>query len=361
MQPSENVQSRRRLRDLGVVIGKYEPGPLNAITDVDGVLVGHSTVIEGSRIRTGSTAIVPHGGNVFQDRVPAGVSVFNGFGKLAGSTQIQELGEIETPILLTNTLATGRAIDAIHRWTLSQPGNEHVTSINAIVGETNDSRLNDIRAGRPALDEISVALESASSGAVAEGSIGAGTGTVCFGVKGGIGTSSRHVQIGNDSYVIGSLVQTNFGGTLRVDGRPLNRCVGEADKDGSIMIIVATDAPLCDRNLRRLAERAFGGLARTGAAFSNGSGDYALAFSTAPGVRRHRDGRVAARPCPVLPNDLVSPLFESVIETVEESILNSLVMAESIEGYDAGRKRPNRVESIAYDAIIAAIGSNRTL
>jgi D-aminopeptidase len=235
-----------RARDLGIGIGRFPPGPLNAITDVPGVAVGHVTLIEGERTRTGATAILPHSGNVFADRPRAGLAVLNGFGKFAGATQIRELGEIETPILLTNTLAVGRGIEALVRHTLAQPGNELVTSVNAVVGETNDGRLNDIRAARPDVTELRRAIDTAAPGPVAEGSVGAGTGTVAFGLKGGIGTASRMVG----DHRLGVLVQANFGGTLRIDGRPLAE-TSEADTDGSIVLVIATDAPLGARNLER--------------------------------------------------------------------------------------------------------------
>lgn len=332
---------RKRARELGVAPGDLPTGPQNAITDVAGVRVGHVTLIEGDRIRTGATAILPHGGNVFQEKVPAGLAILNGFGKLAGATQVMELGEIETPILLTNTLAVGRAIEASNRWTLAQAGNERVASVNALVGETNDSRLNDIRAGRPEVTEIIAAIENAMEGPVAEGGVGAGTGTVAFGFKGGIGTSSRRVEIGGKSYIVGVLVQSNYGGTLRIDG--VKPPASSPDVDGSIMIVAATDAPLSDRNLRRLATRCFGGLARTGAALSNGSGDYALAFSTAAEVRRVPERRRALSEVVDLPNDLASPLFVAAIEATEEAILNSLFMAEDMAGFDTARGKPNRI------------------
>lgn len=344
--------ARRRLRDLGITPGVFAPGPLNAITDVSGVLVGHATVVEGTTIRTGATAILPHGGNIFRDKVPAALAVFNGYGKFVGSTQIDELGEIETPIVLTNTLATGRAIEAIHAHTLAQTGNNRVVSINAVVGETNDSRLNDIRTGRPDISEIRAAIDAARDGAVAEGAVGAGAGTVAFGMKGGIGTSSRHVPFkSGEIFTIGVLVQSNYGGRLLVDGEPWSSKPASEDKDGSIVIVVATDAPLCERNLKRLGERAFGGLAKTGAALSNGSGDYALVFSTNESVRRTPNRRAAIAAVPTLPNELVSPLFEAVIEATEEAILNSLCMAHTVEGYDAGSGKPSRVEAISLRAL----------
>jgi len=316
----------KRARDHGIEIGRFATGPLNAITDVAGVQVGHVSCREGARTRTGATGIVPHGGNIFREKCSAGLAICNGYGKLAGATQLQELGELETPILLTNTLAVGRGLEALIRHTLAQPGNEAVTSINAVVGETNDSKLNDIRAARPTVDEMTEALANAASGPVQEGSIGAGSGTVAFGYKGGIGTSSRLV---ND-HTIGVLVQSNFGRTLRVDGREYPN-TSEADKDGSIMIVIATDAPLCPRNLKRLATRSFAGLARIGSSLSNGSGDYAIAFSTA------REGEVS--------NAEVSPYFEAAIEATEEAIVNSLLMAEDTEGWDAGKNKPNFVKA----------------
>jgi D-aminopeptidase len=343
-------ENRTRLRALGISIGHFETGPLNAITDVEGVAVGHATCVEGDRTRTGATAILPHMGNLFQDKVPAALAVFNGFGKFAGSTQIAELGEIETPILLTNTLGVGRAIEAINHHTLAQAGNERVVSLNAVVGETNDSRLNDIRAARPTVAEMADALAVAKPGPVEEGAVGAGTGTVAFGLKGGIGTSSRVVSVAGTPYTIGVLVQSNYGGKLTVAGQAYD-AKGAHDKDGSIVMIVATDAPLCSRNLKRLAERCFGGLARTGAALSNGSGDYALAFSTADAVRRTPERRKAIANYPVLSNDVVSPLFEAIIEASEEAILNSMTMATTTHGYNAGTGKPSTIHAISLDAL----------
>lgn len=317
-----------RLRELGYVIGHHPTGPLNAITDVAGVAVGHVTLIEGARTRTGVTAILPHGGNLFQRKVRAGFSVLNGFGKFAGSSQIVELGTLETPILLTNTLAVGRAMEALVAHTLALPENGLVTSINAVVGETNDGRLNDIRALRPTGDECLQAIASAQTGPVAEGAVGAGTGTVAFGLKGGVGTASRRVG----GHVLGVLVQANFGGHLRVDGAPVDTLAAH-DADGSIVIILATDAPLDAGALRRVATRAFGGLARTGAALSHGSGDYALAFSTADR-------------CEPLPGDALSALFEAAIEVTEEAILNALVMATPMQGFDATTGLPASVDAL---------------
>ena len=333
---------KRRARELGIVPGILSTGPLNAITDVDGVRIGQVTLIEGEDIRTGATAILPHGGNLYMDTVPAGVVVGNGYGKLMGSTQIAELGEIETPVVLTNTLAVPRAAGAILDWTLSQPGNESIRSVNPVVGETNDGYLNDIRRRVLTVGRIRRAIESAETGPVMEGCVGAGTGTVAFGWKGGIGTSSRRLPRNLGGYTIGTLVQSNFGGVLQILGAPVGQSLGRyylqdaMDRDvvdGSIMIVIATDAPLSDRNLTRLARRAFAGLARTGAAMSNGSGDYAIAFSTAESVRRTRQRRSGLVTLIELPNELMSPLFQATIEATEEAIYDSLFMASSSTGY----------------------------
>lgn len=331
---------RPRLRELGIRIGVFEPGPFNAITDVAGVRVAHRTLIEGDRIRTGVTAIVPHGGNVFQDKVPAAIVVGNGFGKLMGVTQVQELGEIETPILLTNTLAVPQAAEGVIRWTLAQPGNDAVRSVNAVVGETNDGGLNDIRTRTITPQHAIEAIEQARTGPVEEGAVGAGTGTIAFGLKGGIGTSSRALSTRDGGYVVGVLVQSNFGGLLTVNGAPLwkrlniNPFAPPADNAGSIMIVVATDAPLSDRNLERLARRALVGLSRTGATLSNGSGDYVIAFSTAEEVRRTPARRAAVASYAELPNDLMTALFQAVAEATEEAIINSLLKAAPIKGAD---------------------------
>ncbi len=335
------MTDRRRARDLGLRLGVLPTGPLNAITDVTGVRVGHVTVIEGDDIRTGATAIVPHDGNPFQDKVPAGLAVGNGFGKLAGATQLVELGELETPIVLTNTLAVPRAVDAILDWTLAQPGNEAVISVNAVVGETNDGYLNNIRRRilTPAI--IRRAIDTAVEGPVTEGAVGAGTGTVAFGWKGGIGTASRRLPASLGGYTVGALVQSNFGGVLQMAGLPVGVALGrysfkrelDTAADGSIMMVLATDAPLADRNLGRLATRAMAGLARTGAAMSHGSGDYAIAFSTAHDVRRTAPRRAALATLGELPNERVSPLFLAAIEATEEAILNSLCMATTVTGY----------------------------
>jgi D-aminopeptidase len=331
-----SAQARPRARDVGVAPGVGATGPLNAITDVAGVRVGHTTIVEGDSVRTGVTAIVPHGGNVFQDKVAGSVFVGNAFGKLAGSTQVNELGTIETPIVLTNTLSVGVALDAVVRYTLAQPGNEEVRSVNAVVGETNDGGLNDIRGLHVKTDHVISAIRNASDGAVDEGAVGAGTGTICYGWKGGIGTSSRKLE--RTGYMVGVLAQTNFGGNLTIAGVPIYKMLqpprrgganaGEA-ADGSCMLIVATDAPLDSRDLRRLAARAVFGLARTGSAYSNGSGDFAVAFSTSPEMRS-RFNETAPRARQVLPTDAVSPLFEAALEATEEAVYNSLLRATTV-------------------------------
>lgn len=334
------AQERPRARDAGIVIGALPTGPRNAIVDVPGVAVGHATVIEGDGIRTGVTAILPHGGDLYRDRVPAALFVANGYGKLLGVTQLRELGELETPILLTGTLGVWKAADALVEWQLAQPGMGDVRSLNPVVGETNDGFLNDIRARPLRPEHVRAALASASTGDVQEGAIGAGTGTVAFGWKGGIGTSSRVTPAG---HVVGVLVQSNFGGTLTIAGEPVGLALPdpaaladaveppEADGDGSIMIVVATDAPLDARQLGRLAKRAVLGLARTGASMSNGSGDYVIAFSTAPEVRRHRGEPVAG--AATLPNDAMDPLFAGVAEATEEAIVNSMFKATPMRGH----------------------------
>jgi D-aminopeptidase len=307
------AEDRPRLRDVGIVPGTLAPGPLNAITDVEGVRVGHTTIVRGDTVRTGVTAVLPHGGNLFREKVPAAVFVGNGFGKLMGSTQVEELGEIESPILLTNTLAVGRVADAAVEYMTSLPGNENVRSINIVVGETNDGRLNDIRGRHITREDVFAAIRNAKGGAVEEGSVGAGTGTVAFGFKGGIGTSSR--KAGN--WTVGVLVQSNFGGHLMIAGVPVGRELTDTP-DGSIMIVVATDAPVDARNLKRMAARGIMGLARTGSSGSNGSGDYVIAFST------------ARNPAQLVANDDISPLFLAVIEATEEAIYNSLFRATAV-------------------------------
>lgn len=333
---------RVRLREAGITIGTLPTGPLNALTDVEGVKVGHTTVIEGDSIRTGVTAIFPHGGNVFHERVPAAIHVGNGFGKLLGVTQVQELGELETPILLTGTLSVWRAADALVTWMLAQPGMEQVRSLNPVVGETNDGFLNDIRSRPLKPEHVFQALESAASGPVAEGAVGAGTGTVAFGWKGGIGTSSRRLPEAQGGWTVGVLVQSNFGGDLTLAGVPVGRALRQAKEearnakekpalpDGSIMIVVATDAPLGPRGLSRLASRALVGLGRTGSYLANGSGDYVIAFSTHPSVRRMAQARM--HELQELANAQQSPLFQAVVEATEEAIGNSLFMAMTMKG-----------------------------
>lgn len=334
--------SRKRARELGIAPGILPPGRWNAITDVKGVKVGQVTLIEGDDIRTGVTAILSHDGNIFQDKVPAGIAVGNGFGKLMGFTQVQELGEIETPIVLTNTLAVPAAAEALIDWTLAQKGNEEVRSVNPVVGETNDGWLNDIRARAVKKESVLDALIAAESGPVEEGCVGAGTGTVCFGWKGGIGTSSRVLPKSLGGYTVGALVQSNFGGVLQMDGLPIGKKLGQhylkdeledASADGSIMIVIATDASLSDRNLLRLAKRGLAGLARTGASMGNGSGDYVIAFSTNEDVRRIVERRSKVWSYPEIANELTSPLFQAAIEATEEAVYSSLCMAETMTGF----------------------------
>ncbi|MCO5053186.1 MAG: P1 family peptidase [Verrucomicrobiae bacterium] len=334
---ADDSPPRPRAREVGIIIGDLPTGPLNAITDVSGVRVGQVTIREGERINTGVTAILPHAGNVFQDRVPAAIFVGNGFGKLLGVTQVEELGELETPILLTGTLSVWKAADALVDWMLRQPGMEAVRSINPVVGETNDGFLSDIRARPVRPEHVVRALETAQSGAVAEGTVGAGTGTTAFGFKGGIGTSSRQLPHAQGGYVVGVLVQSNFGGDLTVAGVKIEPELEKRAKaanpagDGSIMMIVATDAPLSARNLKRLAARTMVGLARTGSSLSNGSGDYAIAFSTAPECRRRNGENQHA--VVELSNEAMSPLFRAVAEATEEAILNSLFCATTVKGH----------------------------
>lgn len=331
---------QKRARSYGIQIGVLPIGNLNTITDVQGVKIGHTTRVEGSNIRTGVTAILPHGGNLFQEKVPAAIFAGNGFGKLAGSTQITELGNIETPIILTNTLNVATGIDAVIDYTLRQQGNEAIQSVNAVVGETNDGYLNDIRGRHVTKADVINAIQNAKGGLPEEGNAGAGTGTVCFGFKGGIGTSSRKLPQKLGGYTIGVLVQSNFGGVLQIDGVNIGRALGFFDfsnhlsnnVDGSCMIVVATDAPLDSRNLHRLAKRAFMGLAKTGGIASNGSGDYVIAFSTAKGTRILHDTDNHLLETSLVPNDQLSPIFMAAIEATEEAIINSLFMAETVTG-----------------------------
>lgn len=335
-----------RARDLGIAPGVLTPGPLNAITDVRGVQVGHFTLRKGQAVNTGVTAVLPHAGNLRQARVPAAVTVGNGYGKLAGVTQIRELGEIESPILLTNTLNVAEGIAAVIEWTLEQPGNASVRSVNAVVGETNDGFLNDIRGRHLTRTMMLEAIDNANGGPVEEGVVGAGTGTIAFGWKGGIGTSSRELPLSLGGWTVGVLVQSNFGGSLNVDGIRVGEILGQyylqeeagnkAEADGSIMIVVATDAPLSSRNLDRLGRRALFGLARTGAAMTDGSGDYVISFSAHPDVRRISG--IAIQSVPDWPNRAMSPLFQAVAEATEEAILNSLFMAHDVEGHRGSAK-----------------------
>lgn len=358
---TQSVEVRPRVRDLGIKIGILPIGPLNSITDVSGVTVGQTTIIRGDNVRTGVTAVFPHSGNLFADKVPGAVYVGNGFGKLAGSTQVNELGEIETPILLTSTLSVPKTADFLLDYMLALPGNKNVRSINPLVAETNDGGLNDIRGRHVTREDVFAALKNAKGGSVEEGSVGAGTGTIAFGWKGGIGTASRKLPQDFGGYTIGILVQTNFGGVLSIDGVPVGKELGQyylkevvqkpareqglnaqpsAEKnpvgaapgsdsaDGSIIIVIATDAPLDHRQLNRLASRAMSGLARTGSSMSNGSGDYAIAFSTQNRIRASD----AKRNISVVGNDAMSPLFQAVIEATEEAILNSLFKATTVSG-----------------------------
>lgn len=330
----------KRARELGVKFGVLPTGKNNAITDVAGVKVGHTTINKDDNVRTGVTAIVPHEGNIFQQKVPAGIFVGNGFGKLAGSTQVIELGNLETPIVLTNTLSVSTAISALVDYTINQKGNEQVFSVNALVGETNDSYLNDIRGQHVQKQDVLNAIYNATAGVVEEGSVGAGTGTVCFQFKGGIGTASRKLPANLGGYTVGVLVQSNFGGVLEIDGAPIGEALHKfylseqlnKKEDGSCMIVVATDAPLDSRNLTRLAKRAFMGLAKTGGIAHNGSGDYVIAFSTDSTNRINHIEKQKTNQYTYLTNDAVSPLFLAAIEATEEAIINSLFMATTTKG-----------------------------
>ncbi|HEY0565717.1 MAG TPA: P1 family peptidase, partial [Terriglobales bacterium] len=337
---------RPRTSDIGLKVGVLPTGPLNAITDVAGVTVGHTTIVRGDNIRTGVTAILPHTGNLFREKVPGAVFIGNAFGKLAGATQIEELGDIETPILLTSTTSVPRVADALITYMLALPGNEDVLSINPVVGETNDGFLSDIRGRHITPGDVLAAIKNAKGGPVEEGAVGAGTGTVAFGWKGGIGTSSRRLPANLGGYTVGVLVQTNFGGILTVGGAPVGQELGQYylrkelqragngsdHADGSCMIVIATDAPLDARNLKRIGARAILGLARTGSSASNGSGDYAIAFSTAPQVRIHSLDKSPTRKLEVITNDAISPLFQATIEATEEAIYNSMLRATTTTG-----------------------------
>ena len=349
------VPARALARDIGIRPGVLHPGPLNAITDVTGVSVGHLTLIEGASVRTGVTAILPHPGNLFQDKVPAGFALGNGFGKFAGSTHVEELGEIETPIVLTSTLSVAEGMAGAVEWTLGQPGNERVMSVNAVVGETNDGFLNDIRGRHVTSQHVVQAIAGARAGPVAQGCVGAGTGTQAFGWKGGIGTSSRVLPPTLGGYTIGVLVQTNYGGVLSMGGAPVGRELGryylkgvvdDHGGDGSVVIVVATDAPLSDRNLKRMAHRTFLGIARTGSSMANGSGDYAIAFSSSPAVCRTAERRKAAGTLEDLANDAMSPLFQAVSEATEEAVYNAMLQAVTTSGVDG-----HRLEAITPAAV----------
>lgn len=346
----QKVHDRPRAREAGVVAGVLPTGRLNAITDVKGVKVGHVTLIEGENVRTGVTAVLAHSGNLFKEKVPAAVYVGNGFGKLIGFTQVEELGNIETPILLTNTLNAPLVADGLIEYMLSLPGNEKVISINPVVGETNDGMLNDIRSRHIRHKHVREAIEKASDGPVAEGSVGAGTGTVCFGFKGGIGTSSRVLPKSQGGYTVGVLVQTNYGGTLTINGAPVGGELAgtkeEEKEGGSCMIVVATDAPLLHRNLKRLAKRATLALGRTGSVMSGGSGDYVIAFSSSESLRL-RAGSSKKNLPKELANSKMTPLFAAVIEATEEAIYNSLFKATTMTGKDG-----HKVEALPIDKVI---------
>lgn len=367
-------EARPRARDLGIKVGVLPPGPLNAITDVAGVKVGHTTLIRGENVRTGVTAILPHGGNLFREKVPGAVFVGNAFGKLIGSTQVNELGEIETPVLLTSTLSTPRVADSLITFMLGLKGNEDVQSVNPLVGETNDGYLNDIRSRPITEQDVFAAIRNARDGPVEEGCVGAGTGTIAFGFKGGIGTSSRRMPAALGGYTVGVLVQTNFGGILTIAGAPVGRELGRyylkdqlggkrgpgdprQSADGSVMIVVATDAPIDHRNLSRLAARAMMGLGRTGSSGSNGSGDFVIAFSTAPDLRIPAGNR-QLQPKLLLGNESMSPLFQAVIEATEEAIYDSLFRACDMTGRDHTIKALPLKETVDVLRKYGAIGES---
>jgi D-aminopeptidase len=361
---AQGTASNRRPRasELGLKVGILPTGPLDAITDVRGVEVGHATIVRGDDIRTGVTAVLPHAGNLFREKVPGAVFVGNAFGKLAGSTQVNELGEIETPILLTSTLSVARVADALIDYMSTPPGNEDVESVNPLVGETNDGYLNDIRGRHITVEEVFAAIRNAKGGPVEEGSVGAGTGTVAFGFKGGIGTASRRLEPQLGGCTVGVLVQTNFGGVLSMAGAPVGRELGRYHLrkavqggdlsnrgNGSVVAVIATDAPVDARNLKRLAARAMLGLGRTGSAGSNGSGDYVIAFSTAPQVRIRSEEKSSPRQTEVLPNEAMSPLFLAVVEATEEAVYNSLLRATTTTG------RGHTVEALPIDKTTAIL------
>jgi D-aminopeptidase len=365
---STNSNTRPRASDLGLKVGILPTGRLDAITDVARVEVGHTTIISGDNIRTGVTAVLPHSGNLYREKVTGTIFVGNGFGKLTGFTQVDEMGEIETPILLTNTASVPRVADAVTTYTLTLPGNEDVLSVNPVVGETNDGYLNDIRGLHITSEDVFAAIKKAKAGPVEEGNVGAGTGTVAFGWKGGIGTSSRKLPQNLGGYTVGVLVQTNFGGVLTVAGAPVGQELGQyylhkelqqgsvKDKaDGSCMIIIATDAPVDARNLRRLAARAWLGMARTGSSASNGSGDYAIAFSTAPQLQTHTSEKPLTQHLELLTNDAMSPLFLAVIEATEEAIYNSMFRATTMSG------NGHTVEALPIDKTMEILRKHRSI
>ena len=347
--------AQERSRDLGISIGVLNPGVHNAITDVKGVKVGHVTLLVGDSIRTGVTAILPHDQNIFQNKLPAAIYVGNGFGKLAGYTQVEELGNIETPIILTNTLSVAQGLEGLIDYTLSFPENKNVRSVNGVVGETNDGSLNDIQGRHVKKEHVVEAINNAKAGKVEEGSVGAGTGTICFGFKGGIGTASRVLPKELGGYTIGALVQTNFGGVLQIDGVPIGKELGqyayrnaiEGSVDGSCMMVIATDAPLDARNLKRLAKRAIMGLAKTGGIASNGSGDYVIAFSTNESVRIPYNSDNPTDTFATLRNDNMSPLFMATIEATEEAIINSLFAATAVgKSRDGEEVKPLPIDKV---------------
>ncbi|MCB0493328.1 MAG: P1 family peptidase [Cyclobacteriaceae bacterium] len=349
-----DVLAQKRVRDYGIEIGVLSPGIHNAITDVQGVLVGHVTLIEGDKVRTGVTAVVPHDKNIFQDKVPGAIYIGNGFGKLAGFSQVEELGNIETPIILTNTLSVAQGLEGLIDYTLSFDKNKEVKSVNGVVGETNDGGLNDIQGRHVKKEHVVEAIRKAKSGKVEEGSVGAGTGTICFGFKGGIGTSSRVLPKELGGYTVGVLTQTNFGGVLQIDGVPVGEELGryayknaiEGSVDGSCMMVVATDAPLDARNLKRLAKRAIMGLAKTGGIASNGSGDYVIAFSTNESIRVPYQSE-PTKAYTYLNNDYMSPLFMATIEATEEAIINSLFAAKEVGNLRNGNEvKPLPIEKV---------------
>jgi D-aminopeptidase len=361
---SNKTNAQQRTRDYGIYIGVLPTGVQNAITDVAGVKVGHLTKLEGEDIRTGVTAVLPHTGNLFQEKVPAAVFIGNGFGKLAGTTQIEELGNIESPIILTNTLSVAAGMQGVIEYTLNFPGNDQAQSVNAVVGETNDGFLNDIRGQHIDKEDVLKAIQAASETNVEEGNVGAGTGTVCFGFKGGIGTSSRKLPASLGGYTVGVLVQSNFGGVLQIDGVPIGEELGQysfknqiESADGSCMIIVATDAPVNERNLKRMAQRGMMGLAKTGGIASNGSGDYVIAFSTDPKNRiSHQGNTLHLEENKYLRNDDMSALFLATIEATEEAIINSLFAAETMSG-----KSNRKVDALPKEKVIEIMKHNNRI